>query len=151
MDRRQFLASAGSIALASLAGCIGSGVGQSTVAREVVVRSGPADEGSEQRQETPTDSSALDVTNLIFQRAGDRGVVVAGDVENAAQQSFSAVEVEVTLFDENEVEDDLLDSMTRQATQGGLDPGAAWQWAVKFPNDPVPEIDFYAIRLRAMA
>lgn len=151
MDRREFVYAAGGVAVsAALAGCSlpGQSDGETTVS-ETVVRDVPGDEDDGgDYSVTETASPHVAVNGVIFQRAGQKGAVVAGDVENDGNHAFESVTAEVSLYDENEVEDDILDSTVQQTSRDSLDPGATWQWAVTFRDTPLPEIDYYAVTAR---
>lgn len=159
MNRRTFLRTT-SVAAASavLAGCTGTGSDEGTgTAAEAdvsatVVRNAPENSGPyEDAVGTVTNQEAdeLDFENLQFQRAGQQGLVVAGDLTNTADRAFESVAVEVTLYDANEAEDDILDSASQQTDHGELAAGDTWQWAATFEEEPEFEIDHYAVEATA--
>lgn len=96
----------------------------------------------------PQESDAIALDGVIFQRAGDRGIVVAGDVNNTGDRPFESVTIEVTLYDENPTEDGILDSASKETTHGSLGTGRTWQWATTF-DEPEFEIDYYSVEATA--
>ncbi|MXR41800.1 hypothetical protein GRX01_10690 [Halobaculum sp. WSA2] len=96
----------------------------------------------------PQESDALALDEVIFQRAGERGIVVSGNLSNTADRPFVHVAVEVILYDENETEDGLLDSATLRTTHGRLDAGNYWAWATTF-GEPEFEVDYYSVEATA--
>ena len=160
LNRRQFVQAAGGIAAsASLAGCGGGGNGSDNGEFDVTVRivnnapqtgdqseMGSGDEVSP--DVTATQSDALDVTEVIFQRAGPKGLVVAGNVQNQSDHTFEEILVDVTLYDSREVEDNIFDSTSNQSHHDTLEFGDTWRWAVKFRDDPEFTIDYYAVTIK---
>jgi len=160
LNRRQFVQAAGAVAAsASLAGC-GEGGGESgngefDVAERIVndaPQMGDQSEtgtGDEVRPDvTATQSDALDITEVIFQRAGPKGLVVAGNVQNQSDQTFAEILVEVTLYDSQEVQDNILDSTSNQSRHDALESDSTWRWAVKFRDDPEFTVDYYAVTIK---
>lgn len=93
---------------------------------------------------TPQESEDLLVDGFTFQRADDKGIAVAGDATNAGDRQLGNVDVEVTLNDRNETEDELLDSTSEQTSHERLDTDETWQWALTFDEQEF-EIDYYVI------
>ena len=170
MNRRTFLRTTGvAVASAWIAGCTGTddgggsggggggggGGGETGSDADVsatVVRNAPdnpAPAADAVGPVTHQESDVLLLTNLIFQRAGEKGLVVAGDATNGGEQAFEDVTVEVTLYDENEAEDGILDSTSVQTDRGQLAAGDTWQWAATFDEEPAFEIDHYAVQATA--
>lgn len=151
MRRRKFVKSASSILIsATIAGCTFSDeTGPKTTVTETVVKDAPGD-GDKNVGDgaTPTTSPDIALGDITFQRAGAKGLLVAGDLTNRSDRAFEQVVVEVTVYDENETRDELLDSAVEQETRESVPPGAGWQWAATFRNSPLPEIDYYAVRAR---
>jgi hypothetical protein len=56
---------------------------------------------------TPPESEGLILDGFTFQRAGQKGLVVAGDATNNGDRGFQNVVVEVTRHDRNETADGL--------------------------------------------
>lgn len=157
MDRRTFIRTAGIVATsAGLAGCTGTGGGADgdggADVSAAVVRNAPENPAPAADAVGPVTNQESDVLlleNLVFQRAGQKGVVVAGDATNDGDRAFEELSVEVTLFDQNDSDDDVLDSATERTEHGRLDAGQTWQWAATFEDDPAFEIDRYAVESTA--
>lgn len=155
MNRRRFARTAASIAAtAGVAGCLGGGDGAaegSDVSVTVVQNAPNGDSGDVRadRDVTETGAEGILLESIVFQRAGEKGLVVAGELVNRGDRAFGSVGVEVTLYDANEVEDDLLDSASSDHQDGRLAPGDTWQWAVTIPDDPAFQIDYFAVTARA--
>lgn len=98
---------------------------------------------------TEQESDALALDGIIFQRAGQKGLVVSGDATNTSGRTFDAITVEVTLYDENDTEDRILDSTTERDNHGQLDAGETWQWAATFGEQPEFQLDSYAVTVAA--
>lgn len=98
---------------------------------------------------TDQESDVLLLANLIFQRAGEKGVVVAGDATNDGDQAFSDVTIQASLWDADVPEDANPQSATTQTDHGRLEAGATWQWAATFEEDPGFEIEHYAVQAAA--
>lgn len=96
----------------------------------------------------PQESDAIALDEVIFQRAGGRGIVVSGNLTNAADRPFVNVAVEVTLYDENQTADGLLDSVSLRTTHGRLDADSYWAWATTF-GEPEFEVDYYSVEATA--
>lgn len=155
MNRRHFLRVTG-IAAASVAtaGCGGYGTRDEDDAdvSVTVVRNAPDNPGPfVESAETVTEqgSEALAVDGIVFQRAGEKGLVVAGDATNTSDRAFGTITVAVTLYDEHETEDELLDSTTEEAERGRLGVGETWQWAATFGERPAFDVDYYAVTAAA--
>ncbi|MFW6265876.1 MAG: FxLYD domain-containing protein [Halanaeroarchaeum sp.] len=155
MNRRRFIQVGGAVAAgAGLSGCGGPGSdeddtddGEADV-RVSVVRNAPENPGPYEDPGgtvTPQESDALALDGVIFQRAGEKGLIVAGDATNTSDRPFASLSVEVTLYDENETGDELLDSVSTQTEHGSLDAGETWQWAATFDDQPEFEIDYYSV------
>lgn len=160
MNRRTFLRTTGvAVASAGLAGCTGTGDdgggggdGSGADVSAAVVRNAPENPAPAADAVGPVthqESDVLLLADLVFQRAGQKGVVVAGDATNDGGQAFEELSVEVTLYDQNESEDGILDSLTARTEHERLDPGDTWQWAATFDEDPAFEIDRYAVEATA--
>lgn len=164
MNRRRFVRAAASIAAtAGVAGCAGGppgpagtdgadGAGGNADVSTTVVQNVPDGDGADPRADrdvTETGAGNVLLESIVFQRAGEKGLVVAGELVNRSDRAFEEVAVEVTLFDANEVEDDLLDSASADYRDGRLAPGNTWQWAVTIPDDPAFRIDYFAVTARA--
>lgn len=158
MNRRTFLRTTGlAAASASLAGCTGTGDDadggasgadvSASLVRNAPENPAPAEDavGSVTHQE----SDVLLLEGLVFQRAGEKGLVVAGDATNDGDRAFEELSVEVTLYDQNESEDDVLDSTSVRTDHGRLAAGDTWQWAATFDEEPAFEIDRYAVEATA--
>jgi hypothetical protein len=158
MERRTFVRGACIVATSvGLAGCtLGPGRADDETetpasegdAVETIARDVPSDE--EDVVQTPQDvdtveSDFIDLDGVRFQRAGEKGIAVSGDAENAADRTFEDFYVEVTLYDQNEAEDELLDSTSEQEDHDEFEPGETWQWAVTFGDEPLPNIDYYTV------
>ena len=168
MNRRQFIRTAGVVSAGiALGGCSGSPDAAAdttdttattddpaSIAPDVsvaVVRNASEDpEPYEDPSGTvvPQESDALALEKVIFQRAGERGVVVSGDVVNTADRPFESVAVEVTLYDEDPSEEAVAQSTKKQTTHGRLGVDRTWQWATTF-DEPDFEIDYYAVEATA--
>ncbi|MFD1600825.1 FxLYD domain-containing protein [Halobellus rarus] len=162
MKRRQFIQTVGiGTATASLAGCTAPGGtpdGTTDVANGdeadilvTLVRNAPENPGPYEDPVgtvTPQESEELILDGFTFQRAGEKGLVVAGDATNAGDRQLQNVVVEVTLHDRNETEDEILDSASEQTTHERLDTGETWQWATTFDEQEF-QIDYYVIRATA--
>lgn len=92
-------------------------------------------------------SDALEITELTYQQAGSKGLVVAGNVENTGEEPFEEVLVEATLYDGNPQEDNLFDSASNQSNRDEFEAGDVWQWAVTFRENPAFDIDHYAVTI----
>jgi len=155
MNRRTFLRATSLAAVsAGLAGCTGtsdSGGGDVDVSTTVVRNApeNPAPAADAVGPVTQQESDVLLLADLVFQRAGERGVVVAGDATNDGDRAFSDVTVEVSLWDGNASEDDIADSATAQTDHGRLEASDTWQWAATFEEDPRFEIARYAVTATA--
>jgi hypothetical protein len=156
MNRRTFLQATGLAATsAGLAGCTGAGGGDTDSGADVsatVVRNAPENPAPAADAVGPVthqESDVLLLANLIFQRAGEKGVVVAGDATNDGDQAFEDVTVEVSLWDADESEDANPQSATAQTDHGRLAAGETWQWAATFEEDPGFEIEHYAVTATA--
>lgn len=148
MRRRQFVkTAAGFLVSSSVAGCaMQDDAGEETTITETVVRDVPADEDDDVGDRaTETASPNIGLNDIRFQRAGQKGLVVAGDLLNESGRAFEEVVIEVTLYDENEMVDGLFDSAEEQETRESLEAGAWWQWATTFRDSPLPEIDYFAV------
>lgn len=51
----------------------------------------------------------------------------------------------MSLYDENETEDGLLDSTSNRSEHDEFPAGETWQWAVTFGDEPLPNIDYYSV------
>jgi hypothetical protein len=163
MKRRQFIQTVGiGTATASLAGCTDSdgtpdettdeASGDDVDVSAIVVRNAPENpEPYENPVGTvaPQESDELTLDGFTFQRAGEKGLVVAGDATNTGDRPFQNVVVEITLHDRHETEDELLDSVSVQTSHERLDTGETWQWAVTFDDEQEFEIDYYVVRATA--
>lgn len=164
MNRRTFLRTTGlAAASAGLAGCTGTGdgggggggggdAGSGADVSAAVVRNAPdnpAPAADAVGPVTHQESDVLLLANLIFQRAGEKGLVVAGDATNDGDRPFEELSVEVTLYDQNDTGDDILDSVTERTEHDRLDAGGTWQWAATFENEPAFEIDRYSVEATA--
>ncbi len=145
-------------ASAALAGCTGTGAddgggtGDEADAAAVIVRNAPENPGPYEEGVAPLtnhESEELALESVQFQRAGQKGLVVAGDLVNASDRAFESVSVEVTLYDSNENQDDILDSASKESEHGDLEAGATWQWAATFEEEPEFEIDHYGVAATA--
>ncbi|NIB98579.1 FxLYD domain-containing protein [Halobacterium sp. R2-5] len=145
-------------ASAALAGCTGPGSDESAGAADeadaaaVIVRNAPENPGPYEEGVAPLtnhESEELALENVQFQRAGQKGLVVAGDLTNASDRAFESASVEVTLYDANENQDSILDSASKESTHGELAAGATWQWAATFEEVPEFEIDHYSVAATA--
>lgn len=96
----------------------------------------------------PQESDALALEEVIFQRAGERGIVVSGNLVNTAGRPFVNVAVEVILYDENPEEDGVSDSESLRTTHGRLDADSYWAWATTF-GEPEFEVDYYSVEATA--
>lgn len=163
MKRRQLIQTVGiGAATATLAGCAGPGgaSGETTDAPDrddadvsvTVVRNAPENPGPYEEPVgtvEPQESDELALNKFTFQRAGEKGIVVAGDATNIGDRPLQNVVVEVTLHDTNEAEDELLDSASEQTSRERLDTGDTWQWAATFDDEQEFEIDYYVVRATA--
>lgn len=162
MHRRRFLQTGGITAVSiAVAGCPATGDDapanrnidgpDDADAMVVVTRNAPQNQAPfEDSVEDlpPQESDAMTVGGVIFQRAGERGLVVAGDLTNTAEDPFELVNVEVVLYDRSDV-GAVLDSTGRQTVHGELDPGSTWQWATLFREEPDFEIDYFTVQALA--
>lgn len=163
MNRRQFVRTVGvGTAAASLAGCSGSvggsggtvdgASGDDADVSVTIVRNAPENPGPLEDPVgtvTEQESNELVLDGFIFQRAGQKGLVVAGDARNEGDRPFQDVAVEVTLNDTNEARDELFDSANVQTSRERLDTGDTWQWAATFDEEPEFEVDYYVVRATA--
>ncbi|WP_276255481.1 FxLYD domain-containing protein [Halomontanus rarus] len=154
MNRRKFVWTISAvIASCGLAGCTVFENGENDAdVSATVVRNAPENPGPYEDAVgpvTPQESDALSLDEFTFQRAGQKGVVVAGDAANTGDQPFGSVNIEVTLFDENESEDSIFDSASEQAEHGRLEAGETWQWAATFDDEPEFQIDYYSVEASA--
>lgn len=94
----------------------------------------------------PQDSEALDLSGIIFQRAGERGIVVAGDLTNTGDDSLGIVNIETTLYDRAEDGQAVYDSTSRQTERSDIESGETWQWATLYRDEPDYEIDYFAVQ-----
>lgn len=160
MHRRQFVRTAGIVTLSvGLAGCPASD-GEGTAMRDIdgpddadvveaIGRTAPdAQAPFEDSVEDvpPQDSEALDLSGIIFQRAGERGIVIAGDLTNTGDDPLGIVNVETTLYDRGDDGEAVLDSTSRQTERSDLDPDETWQWATLYRDEPDYEIDYFAVQ-----
>jgi hypothetical protein len=126
MMRRRFIQTVGiGTATASLAGCTASDGDEADVS-VTLVRNAPENPGPYEDPVgtvTPQESEELILEGFTFQRAGQKGLVVAGDATNTGDRQFQNVAVEVTLHDRHETEDELLDSASEQTSHENLDAG----------------------------
>jgi|AntRauTorcE11898_2_1112593.scaffolds.fasta_scaffold05233_4 hypothetical protein len=163
MNRRQLIQTVGiGAATAGLAGCSapddsadgatdGASGGDADVS-VVVVRNAPENPGPYEEPVgtvSPQESDQLALNEFTFQRAGEKGLVVAGDAANIGDRPLENVVVEVTLNDKNETEDELLDSASKQTSRERLETGEEWQWAATFREEPEFEIDYYVVEATA--
>lgn len=157
MNRRQFIQTGGSIAVSTaIAGCAGgpgSGDG-GDVARTVVVQNVPEAAGADatpgdnegSAAVTETEAEEVLLESIIYQPAGQKGLVVAGELQNRSDQSFEEASVKVTLYDENEAQDNILDSGSNWAEYDeNLGAGNTWQWAVTFQEQPTFPVDYFSV------
>jgi|AntRauMinimDraft_4_1070384.scaffolds.fasta_scaffold00788_4 hypothetical protein len=156
MNRRTFLRTTGlAAASVGVAGCTGDGGGDGASGADVsasVVRNAPENPAPAADAVGPVthqESDVLLLENLLFQRAGEKGLVVAGDATNDGDRPFEELAVEVTLYDQNDAGDDILDSVTERAEHDRLDAGDTWQWAATFDDEPAFEIDRYSVESTA--
>lgn len=153
--RRQFLSAAGTVAAGvTLAGCTGdddgAGSGEFDVTARIVSDAPkPLNENPSEvtPNVTPANAEALSLNDVLLQRAGPKGILVSGDVSNDADESFSEILIESQLYDSREGET-VYNSIANQTRHDGLPAGEQWQWAVKFTDDPVFTIDYYAVTAR---
>lgn len=159
MNRRGFLRTGCVVALsAGLAGCSGLGSDADTTtavaaADDVdvtvaVVRNAPENPGPYEDPAgtvAPQESEALALEGIVLQRAGQQGLVVAGDAVNVGDRPLADLTVEVTLYDENTVEDEIFDSASERTGRDRLAAGDTWQWAATFGDEPEFQIDYYAV------
>lgn len=162
MKRRQFIQTIASGATtASLAGCNAPRRatdettdvvnGDDADVSVTLVRNAPENPGPYEDPNgtiTPQESEELLFDGFTFQRAGQKGLVVAGDATNAGDRPLQNVVVEVTLHDSNETEDELLDSASEQTGHERLDTNETWQWAVTFGEQEF-QIDYYVVKATA--
>lgn len=168
MNRRTFLRTTGvAVASAGIAGCTGTGDspadgggggggggdtdGEADVSATVIrsAPENPAPAADAVGPVTHQESDVLILSDLVFQRAGQKGVVVAGDATNDGDQAFSDVTIHASLWDADEPEDANPQSATTQTDHGRLEAGATWQWAATFEEDPGFEIEHYAVTATA--
>ncbi|WP_256301854.1 FxLYD domain-containing protein [Haloarchaeobius salinus] len=151
MKRRQFIQTVGvGTATVSLAGCTASDGDEADVS-VTLVRNAPENPGPFEDPVgtvTPQESEELIIDGFTFQRAGQKGLVVAGDARNTGDRPLQNVVVEVTLHDRNESEDELLDSASEQSSHERLDTGETWQWATTFDEQEF-QIDYYVVKATA--
>lgn len=158
MNRREFIQTAGIVAAsASLAGCPGSGGaggdspsviegGQPDVSTSLV-RSVPQDQRPFEDSVEPVNpepGTVLTLSDLVFQQAGPRGVVVAGEANNSGDRQFEAVVLTVTLYNVGEDVTGAEGSTRIELERGTLEAGETWQWSATF-EDPPAELDFFSI------
>lgn len=158
MNRREFVRTAGIVATGvSLAGCPGGDGGDDD--SPSVIEGGQADvrtsivHGAPQDQAPYEDSVELDVPEqdsvlvlreLVFQRGGPRGIVVAGEATNTGDRQLEAVLVTTTLYNVGDANGAVQGSKRLEESRVGLDAGATWQWAMTF-NDPPVDVDYFGI------
>jgi len=157
LGRRRFVRAAGIVgATTILAGCPTSGTegdapsvlegGQADVSTSLV-RGIPQDQRPFEDSIEPVNpepGAVLTLSNLIFQQAGPRGVVVAGDVNNAGDRQLEAIRLTVTLYSVGEDVTGAEGTRRSGLEHGELDAGGTWQWATPF-EDPPEELDFFSI------
>lgn len=168
MNRRTFLRTTGLAATSAvIAGCTGDGAGDGGGAggggaaddggsgadvSASVVRSAPENPAPAADAVGPVtheESEVLLLEGLVFQRAGEKGLVVAGDATNDGDRPFEELSVEVTLYDQNDAGDDILDSVTERTEHDRLAAGDTWQWAATFGEEPAFEIEVYSVEATA--
>lgn len=160
MNRRRFILTAGSIAAsAAVAGCAGGpgssgGAGGSAAASTTVVQNVPEEAGSDASPGTDGGSPAVTETgaeellleSIIYQPAGQKGLVVAGELRNRSDRAFEETHVEVTLYDGNEATDEILDRVQEQVSRDEpLEAGNTWQWAATFRDKPSFPVDYFSV------
>jgi len=144
-----------------LGGCVGPGgtrdettdedTGDDADVAVIIVRNAPENPGPYDDPVgtvEPQESDELTLDELTFQRAGEKGLVVAGDTTNTGDRPFQDVEIAVTLNDRHETEDELLDSASERTSRDRLGDGETWQWALTF-GEQAFEIDYYVVRATA--
>lgn len=168
MNRRTFLRATGvAVASTGIAGCTGTGDGggpdggggggggdtdSDPAVSTTVIRSAPenpAPAADAVGPVTQQESDVLLLSDLIFQRAAEKGVVVAGDATNDSDRAFSDVTVGVSLWGGDESEDGNSKLATADTDHGRLEAGATWQWAATFQENPAFEIEHYAVTANA--
>jgi hypothetical protein len=116
-----------------------------TVVRNVPENPGPYEDPG--GTATPQESDALALNGIVFQRAGDKGLVVAGNAVNTGSSELSGVTVEVTLYDETQ--GDTSERVNGRTERGSLGIGEAWEWAVTFGEKPEFEVNYYSVEATA--
>lgn len=162
MNRRTFVQTAlAATASVSLAGCPGSDTnkgGSPTISSDnadveiAIGRNAPENQAPYEdsvSDVSPQDSDALSLENVIFQRAGQRGIVVAGDTTNKGDSAFELLNVEVALYNRDEEGAGVHDSTTEQIEHGRLETGETWQWAATFGSEPSFPIDYFTVQVLA--
>jgi len=97
----------------------------------------------------PQDAAEITLNGIIFQRAGERGLVIAGDLMNTGDQTFGIVSVETVIYDRDQDTKQVLESEQRETERGNLDAGETWQWATLYRSEPDYTIDYFTIRALA--
>ncbi|GAB3679973.1 hypothetical protein GCM10028857_02030 [Salinarchaeum chitinilyticum] len=162
MNRRTFVqTTVAAAASVGLAGCPGSGTnggGSSTISADdadvevAIGRNAPENQAPYEDSVTevpPQGSDALSLENVIFQRAGERGIVVAGDSTNTGDSALQPVNVVVALYDRDQEGSGVHDSVSARTEYGRLETGETWQWAVTFGDEPPFPIDYFTVQVLA--
>lgn len=162
MNRRRFLKTSVAVAAsAAVAGCPLQNGGRSSAsiddrddadASVAVVRRAPEPQAPYENSVgdvSPRESDALAIGGLIYQRAGERGLVVSGDATNTSDSQFGAVEVQVTLYRRDDATEEVEDSTGETVTRGSLDSGETWQWAAIFGSEPAFEVELFSVEAAA--
>ncbi|WP_248516480.1 FxLYD domain-containing protein [Salinarchaeum laminariae] len=162
MNRRQFVRTAlTATATVGVAGCSGSGtnsggapdVDPDTADVEVAIgRNAPQNQSPYEDSVgnvVPRESEELSMSDVIFQRAGERGIVVAGDATNTGDRVLRPLNAEVVLYNRDEEGHGVRDATSTQAERDRLGAGDTWQWAVTFGSDPSFPIDYFTVQIVA--
>jgi hypothetical protein len=162
MNRRRFLQTSVAIAAsAAVAGCpLQDGNRDSATiddyadadASAAVVRRAPEPQAPYEDsvgEVSPQESDALAIEGLVYQRAGERGLVVSGDATNTGDRQFAVVEVRVLLYERDDSTGAVDESTGEEVTHGSLDPGETWQWAAIFGSEPEFEVELFSVEAAA--
>lgn len=164
MHRRRFVRAAGIAAVSvGLAGCpatSGDGGNRATdisgpeeadvvesMGRTAPEAQGPFEDSVE--DVPPQDAEELTFDGLIFQRAGERGLVIAGDLTNTGDQPLGLVVIQSVIYNRDQDTEQVVESEESETERNGLDAGETWNWATLFRSEPEFEIDYYTVRALA--
>jgi len=162
MNRRQFIATAGALATAGLAGCSATGSddndGDQSGSDPRSTNPPGADDGGTDPPATETamadlgdvDGSVIDTAQHLDVESHQlfeswSGVGVTGRVENTGETPYSLVEVELYLSDGDERIGDFTD--TTETELDTLDPGEKWRFYAAYEDVDRSQIEGYRINV----